>query len=87
MSTFGLLAAFGLLCILSTINNYLPVLIISILVVMAVAVEAKSLSEVLVLADNPPKTFPFGATQDHQELLVLYIARVPGSRGQLFHTG
>lgn len=49
---------------------------------MAPAVEAKSPSKVLALAENPPMILESGSTQEVPEKLVLYIARVPGSRGQ-----
>ena len=47
---------------------------------MAVAIEAKSLSTVLSIADDPPQN-PRDGAGSVQEQLVLYIARVPGSRG------
>lgn len=50
--------------------------------IMAPAVEAKSLSEVLALADNPPTSLEIEPTHQALHQLVLYIARVPGSRGQ-----
>lgn len=46
-----------------------------------VPVEAKSLSDVVALAENPPLTLEMDSTQESHEKLVLYIARVPGSRG------
>lgn len=46
-----------------------------------VPVEAKSLSEVMALAENPPLKLEMNSTQEPHEKLVLYIARVPGSRG------
>ena len=49
---------------------------------MAPAVEANSLSEVLALADNPPTTLQLELIHPPLHQLVLYIARVPGSRGQ-----
>lgn len=42
-------------------------------------IQAKSLSSVLDLADNPPLSFHHGL--EGGDPLVLYIARVPGSRG------
>ncbi|KAL8684053.1 MAG: hypothetical protein Q9186_000083 [Xanthomendoza sp. 1 TL-2023] len=42
-------------------------------------IQAKSLSNVVSLADNPPVSFH--TLLDISEPLVLYIARVPGSRG------
>lgn len=44
-------------------------------------VEARSLSEVVALAENPPLTLEMDLTQEPHEKLILYIARVPGSRG------
>lgn len=49
---------------------------------MAPIVEAKSLSEVVALAANPPADLEGEYTKGSQEPLVLYIARVPGSKGQ-----
>ncbi|KAL8797554.1 MAG: hypothetical protein Q9195_000371 [Heterodermia aff. obscurata] len=46
---------------------------------MTIAIEAKSLSTVLSIADDPPKNPRDGAGLV-QEQLVLYIARIPGSR-------
>ncbi|SLM40184.1 hypothetical protein LPUS_10906 [Lasallia pustulata] len=46
---------------------------------MAFPVEARSLSALTNLAANPPR-YPRNPTQNVQEPLVLYIARVPGSR-------
>ncbi|ORY13288.1 hypothetical protein BCR34DRAFT_623900 [Clohesyomyces aquaticus] len=43
------------------------------------AVEARSLSSLTVLASNPP-SYPRNPTHVRNEPLVLYIARVPGSR-------
>ena len=43
-------------------------------------VEARSLSSVTTLASNPP-AYPRNPTQEPCEPLVLYIVRVPGSRG------
>ncbi len=51
-------------------------------VLMAPAVEASSLSRVLSLADNPPLNPWNNAVLEIQQLLVLYIARVPGSKGE-----
>ena len=52
---------------------------------MTAAIEAKSLSTVLSIADDPPKNPRDGAGL-LQEQLVLYIARIPGSRGmRLLH--
>ena len=48
---------------------------------MAPVVEAKSLSSVLELAADPPLDPRSNATQEALDPLVLYIARVPGSRG------
>lgn len=47
---------------------------------MVPAVEANSLSEVLALADNPPTSLELEPTHQPLHQLVLYIARVPGSR-------
>ncbi|MCJ1467476.1 hypothetical protein MMC07_006101 [Pseudocyphellaria aurata] len=47
---------------------------------MAPAVEANSLSEVLALADNPPTKLEVEPAHQPLHQLVLYIARVPGSR-------
>lgn len=49
---------------------------------MASAVEARSLSALTNLAANPPR-YPRNPTLNVQEPLVLYIARVPGSRGSM----
>ena len=49
---------------------------------MAPAVLAGSLAAVIELADNPPERLPQSATQLVQQPLTLYIARVPGSRGE-----
>lgn len=43
-------------------------------------VEARSLSSITALASNPP-AYPRNPTQRPLEPLVLYIVRVPGSRG------
>lgn len=51
-------------------------------VLMAPAVEASSLSRVLSLADNPPLNPRNNAVLEIQQPLVLYIARVPGSKGE-----
>jgi len=51
-------------------------------VLMAPAVEASSLSRVLSLADNPPLNPWNNAVLEIQQPLVLYIARVPGSKGE-----
>ena len=47
---------------------------------MPPAVEARSLSSLTTLAANPP-LYPRNPTQEIQQPLVLYIARVPGSKG------
>lgn len=47
---------------------------------MAPVVEAKSLSAVVDLAEDPPGEYKFD-THESQEPLVLYIARIPGSKG------
>ena len=49
---------------------------------MAPAVLAGSLSSIIELADNPPERLPQNASQLVQQPLTLYIARVPGSRGE-----
>ena len=51
---------------------------------MARAVRAGSLATVIDLADNPPERLYHGLLQDVQQPLTLYIARVPGSRGEPF---
>jgi hypothetical protein len=48
---------------------------------MASSVQAASLSTITELAGNPPK-YPRNPTEQKREPLVLYIARVPGSRGR-----
>ncbi len=45
-------------------------------------VEARSLASLITLASNPPQ-YPRNPTEEAQEPLVLYIARVPGSKGKL----
>ena len=50
------------------------------MVAMTAAIEARSLSAVLALADDPPLN-PNDGPKPLQDGLVLYIARVPGSRG------
>lgn len=45
------------------------------------AIEAKSLSSLTALASNPP-AYPRNPTHARHEPLVLYIARVPGSKGE-----
>ena len=47
---------------------------------MAPAVQGKSLSTVMELAADPPIDYRFDA-HEPQEPLVLYIARIPGSKG------
>ena len=47
------------------------------------AVEAKSLSSLIALADDPPSHLSRSEDHVHHDTLVLYIARVPGSRGLL----
>lgn len=47
---------------------------------MTSAVEAKSLSALTILASNPPR-YPRNPTHERHEPLVLYIERVPGSKG------
>jgi hypothetical protein len=44
------------------------------------AVEARSLSSLTQLASNPP-AYPRNPTHVRNDPLVLYIARVPGSKG------
>jgi hypothetical protein len=44
-------------------------------------VEARSLSAITAIASNPP-TYPRNPTQKKLDPLVLYIVRVPGSRGK-----
>lgn len=48
---------------------------------MANPVLAGSLASVIDLADNPPEQPLHSLTNDLQQPLVLYIARVPGSHG------
>lgn len=48
---------------------------------MALPLEASSLSSITQLAGNPPR-YPRNPTEKKRESLVLYIARVPGSRGE-----
>ena len=48
---------------------------------MPKAIEARSLTELTQLASSPPNDLQDHA-QDFREPLVLYIVRVPGSRGQ-----
>lgn len=48
---------------------------------MTSAVEAKSLSALTILASNPPR-YPRNPTHERHEPLVLYIERVPGSKGE-----
>ena len=50
---------------------------------MANPIQAGSLASVIDLANNPPDQ-PYGLTGDSQQPLVLYIERVPGSRGICF---
>ena len=49
---------------------------------MAPLIQAKSLSEVVALAADPPAELGIECAQDSREPLVLYIARVPGSKGR-----
>jgi len=48
---------------------------------MASFIEANSLSSITQLAGNPPR-YPRNPTEQKRSSLVLYIARVPGSRGK-----
>jgi len=48
---------------------------------MAMPPQANSLSSITQLAGNPPR-YPRNPTEQKRESLVLYIARVPGSRGK-----
>ena len=48
--------------------------------------EARSLSDVLALAADPPANLQVEASQNVQEPLVLYIVRVPGSKGALINS-
>ena len=48
---------------------------------MAIPILAGSLASVIDLADNPPEQPLHSLTNDLQQPLVLYIARVPGSHG------
>lgn len=45
-------------------------------------VEARSLSAITTIASNPP-AYPRNPTQKKLDPLVLYIVRVPGSKGML----
>ena len=57
---------------------------------MAPAVLAGSLAGIIEFADNPPERLPQNASQLVQQPLTLYIARVPGSRGEwlpISHSG
>lgn len=45
-------------------------------------VEARSLSAVTAIASHPP-AYPRNPTQKKLDPLVLYIVRVPGSKGKL----
>lgn len=47
---------------------------------MTSKVEARSLASLNYLAGNPPQ-YPVNPTEAPQESLVLYISRVPGTRG------
>ena len=49
---------------------------------MAEHVEARSLAELNYLASNPPQ-YPTNPTEKKQDPLVLYISRVPGTRGKI----
>lgn len=53
---------------------------------MAGYVEARSMSDLKELADNPPQ-YPVNPTGIPRESLTLYISRVPGSRGTLVAEG
>jgi hypothetical protein len=48
---------------------------------VAPQVEARSLSTLNALASNPPR-YPVNPTEPPRESLILYISRVPGSRGK-----
>jgi hypothetical protein len=47
---------------------------------MSEHVEARSLASLNFLAANPPQ-YPVNPTEERHESLVLYISRVPGTRG------
>jgi hypothetical protein len=47
---------------------------------MAGYVEARSLSDLKELADNPPQ-YPVNPAETPRESFTLYISRVPGLRG------
>ena len=49
---------------------------------MAPPIQAGSLANVMELADNPPKDPQDRTLAEVQQPLVLYIARVPGSKGE-----
>lgn len=48
-------------------------------------VEARSLASLNYLAANPPQ-YPKKPNEERQEPLILYISRVPGTRGKLIIT-
>ena len=48
---------------------------------MAPAVEAGSLATVIDLANSPPEHLQYSPAIGVQQPLILYIARVPGSKG------
>ena len=49
---------------------------------MAPAIQAGSLANVMKLADNPPNDPQDRTLLEVQQPLILYIARVPGSKGE-----
>ena len=49
---------------------------------MAEHVEARSLAELNYLASHPPQ-YPTNPTEKKQDPLILYISRVPGTRGKI----
>ena len=51
---------------------------------IAPAIQANSLADVVELADNPPQDPRAPVSRQAQEPLMLYIARVPGSKGSVF---
>ena len=52
---------------------------------MAEHVEARSLAELNYLAANPPQ-YPTNPAEKKQDPVVLYISRVPGTRGKFWFT-
>ena len=61
-------------------------LLLPFLQMSSTVVEARSLSSLTALAANPP-SYPRNPTHVKHEPLVLYIARVPGSKGRRVAVG